>query len=258
MLLLKQRDRRFQSNFQPSHRLAGPRRCPRHCQKWSRRGLIDDQDEMKRLEEKSRELEREEEENRLERKRLQKELKELRKKRSAEGAAASVAEEERAKKKRADNEAALQRKAEEAEAQRKADEEEAQRIAKEEEAGRQPKNCRKQWILLMSCRRKPIRQSGRLRRQQRRLKGNQRSPAQKAKKVKKAEKAKVKAEQAKEKLMAERRAVSNSALHGNRVGMARIDFLHDKPEGWKEMWNERLAAWKAREKRRKNNRVNQG
>eukprot|EP00434_Breviolum_minutum_P041150 symbB.v1.2.036603.t1/scaffold5121.1/size30665/1 len=60
--------------------------------------LVDDQGEMKRLEEKSRELEREEEENRLERKRLQKELKELRKKRRAEGAAASVAEEERAKK----------------------------------------------------------------------------------------------------------------------------------------------------------------
>ena len=34
-----QRDRRFQSNFHPSHRLAGPRRCPRHCQKWSRRDL---------------------------------------------------------------------------------------------------------------------------------------------------------------------------------------------------------------------------
>ena len=28
--------------------------------------------------------------------------------------------------------------------------------------------------------------------------------------------------------------------------MPRIDFLHDKPEGWKEMWNQRLAAWKAR------------
>ena len=67
--------------------------------------LVDDQDEMKRLEEKSRELEREEEENRLERKRLQKELKELRKKRSAEGAATSVAEEKRAEKKNADDEA---------------------------------------------------------------------------------------------------------------------------------------------------------
>ena len=75
--------------------------------------------------------------------------------------------------------------------------------------------------------------------------------AQKAKKVKKAEKAKAKAEQAKEKLMAERRAVSNLRWHGNRVGMARIDFLHDKPEGWKEMWNERLAAWKAKEKAKK-------
>ena len=75
--------------------------------------------------------------------------------------------------------------------------------------------------------------------------------AQKAKKVKKAEKAKAKAEQAKEKLKAERRAVSNLRWHGNRVGMARIDFLHDKPEGWKEMWNERLAAWKAKEKAKK-------
>ena len=31
--------------------------------------------------------------------------------------------------------------------------------------------------------------------------------------------------------------------------MPRIDFLHDKPEGWKEMWNQRLAAWKARQKK---------
>ena len=43
-----------------------------------------------------------------------------------------------------------------------------------------------------------------------------------------------------------RGAVSNLRWHGNRVGMPRIDFLHDKPEGWKEMWNQRLAAWKAR------------
>ena len=45
--------------------------------------------------------------------------------------------------------------------------------------------------------------------------------------------------------------MSNLRWHGNRVGMARIDFLHDKPEGWKEMWNERLAAWKAKEKAKK-------
>ena len=37
---------------------------------------------------------------------------------------------------------------------------------------------------------------------------------------------------------------------GNRVGMRRIDFLHDKPEGWKEMWNQRLAAWKARHQKK--------
>ena len=32
--------------------------------------------------------------------------------------------------------------------------------------------------------------------------------------------------------------------------MPRIDFLHDKPEGWKDMWNQRLAAWKARQKKK--------
>ena len=80
---------------------------------------------------------------------------------------------------------------------------------------------------------------------------------QKAKKVRKAEKAKAKAELAMSKLKAERGAVSNLRWHGNRVGMPRIDFLHDKPEGWKEMWNQRLAAWKAdirRLRRRKTRR----
>ena len=73
---------------------------------------------------------------------------------------------------------------------------------------------------------------------------------QKAKKVRKAEKAKAKAELARSKLKAERGAVSNLRWHGNRVGMPRIDFLHDKPEGWKDMWNQRLAAWKARQKKK--------
>ena len=214
--------------------------------------LIDDQDEMKRLEEKSRELEREEEEeNRLERKRLQKELKELRKKRSAEGAAASVAEEERAKKKRADNEAALQRKAEEAEAQRKADEEEAQRIAKEEEGRKTAEELQKAVDTAYELQKEANKAERKAQKAAEKAEREPEESAQKAKKVKKAEKAKVKAEQAKEKLMAERRAVSNLRWHGNRVGMARIDFLHDKPEGWKEMWNERLAAWKAREKAKK-------
>ena len=54
---------------------------------------------------------------------------------------------------------------------------------------------------------------------------------QKAKKVRKAEKAKAKAELAMSKLKAERGAVSSLRWHGNRVGMPRIDFLHDKPEG---------------------------
>ena len=53
---------------------------------------------------------------------------------------------------------------------------------------------------------------------------------QKAKKVRKAEKAKAKAEEARSKLKAERAAVSHLRWHGNRVGMPRIDFLHDKPE----------------------------
>ena len=74
---------------------------------------------------------------------------------------------------------------------------------------------------------------------------------QKAKKVRKAEKAKAKAELARANLKAERGAISSLRWHGNRVGMPRIDFLHDKPEGWKEMWNEKLAAWKARQKKAK-------
>ena len=210
--------------------------------------LVDDQDEMKRLEEKSRELEREEEENRLERKRLQKELKELRKKRRAEGAAASVAEEERAKKKKADDEAAIQRKAEEAEAQRKADEEEAQRIAKEEEGRKTAEELQKAVESAYELQKEANKAERKAQKAAEKAEREPEESAQKAKKVRKAEKAKAKAELAKDKLKAERRAVSNLRWHGNRVGMRRIDFLHDKPEGWKDMWNERLAAWKAKEK----------
>ena len=228
-----------------------PKAMPSTLPKVESKRLIDDQDEMKRLEEKSRELEREEEENRLERKRLQKELKELRKKRSAEGAAASVAEEERAKKKKADNEAALQRKAEEVEAQRKADEEEAQRIAKEEEGRKTAEELQKAVDTAYELQKEANKAERKAQKAAEKAEREPEESAQKAKKVKKAEKAKAKAEQAKEKLMAERRAVSNLRWHGNRVGMARIDFLHDKPEGWKEMWNERLAAWKAKEKAKK-------
>ena len=97
-----------------------------------KKGNVDDQDEMKRFEEKSRELEREEEENRFERKRLQKELKELRKKRSAEGAATNVVEEELRRRRlimRLHFRGKLKR------LKRKADEEEAHRIAKEEKGG---------------------------------------------------------------------------------------------------------------------------
>ena len=238
-----------------------PKAMPSTLPKVESKRLVDDQDEMKRLEEKSRELEREEEENRLERKRLQKELKELRKKRSAEGAAASVAEEERAKKKKADNEAALQRKAEEAEAQRKADEEEAQRIAKEEEGRKTAEELQKAVDTAYELQKEANKANKAERKAQKAVEKAEREPeesAQKAKKVKKAEKAKAKAEQAKEKLMAERRAVSNLRWHGNRVGMARIDFLHDKPEGWKEMWNERLAAWKAKEKAKKEQQSESG
>ena len=228
-----------------------PKAMPSTLPKVESKRLIDDQDEMKRLEEKSRELEREEEENRFERKRLQKELKELRKKRSAEGAAASVAEEERAKKKKADNEAALQRKAEEVEAQRKADEEEAQRIAKEEEGRKTAEELQKAVDTAYELQKEANKAERKAQKAAEKAEREPEESAQKAKKVKKAEKAKAKAEQAKEKLMAERRAVSNLRWHGNRVGMARIDFLHDKPEGWKEMWNERLAAWKAKEKAKK-------
>ena len=165
------------------------------------------------------------------RKRLQGELKALRQKRRAEEAAASVAEEERAKKKKAEDEAAAKQKAEEAEAQRKANEEEARRIAEElqkavESAYQLQKEANKAERKAQKAATKAEREPE--------------ESDQKAKKVRKAEKAKAKAE------LARSGAVSNLRWHGNRVGMPRIDFLHDKPEGWKEMWNQRLADWKAR------------
>ena len=176
-------------------------------------------------------------ENELERRRLQEELKARRQKRRAENAAASVAEEERAKKKKAEDEAAAKKKAEEAEAQQKADEEEGRKIAEElqkavETAYQLQKEANKAERKAQKAATKAEREPE--------------ESDQKAKKVRKAEKAKAKAELARSKLKAERGAVSNLRWHGNRVGMPRIDFLHDKPEGWKEMWNQRLAAWKAR------------
>ena len=212
--------------------------------------LADDRKEMRRLRRKSRALDQAEAQNDLERKRLQEELKALRKKRRAEDSAASVAEEERAKKKKADDEATAKKKAEEAEAQRKADEEEAHRIAKEEEGKKIAEELQKAVDTAYQLQKEANKAE---RKAQRKAEKAEREPEesdQKAKKVRKAEKAKAKAEEARSKLKAEQRAVSNLRWHGNRVGMARIDFLHDKPEGWKDMWNERLAAWKARQKKK--------
>ena len=214
--------------------------------------LADDRKEMRRLRRKSRALDQAEAQNDLERKRLQEELKALRKKRRTEDAAASVAEEERAKKKKADDEAAAKKKkAEEAEAQRKADEEEAHRIAKEEEGKKIAEELQKAVDTAYQLQKEANKAQ---RKAQRKAEKAEREPEesddQKAKKVRKAKKAKAKAEEARSKLKAEQRAVSNLRWHGNRVGMARIDFLHDKPEGWKDMWNERLAAWKARQKKK--------
>ena len=225
-----------------------PKAMPSTLPRVETKRLADDRAEMKRLEEESRALEQEEEENRLERKRLQKELKALRQKRRAEDAAASVAEEERAKKKKADDEAAAQRKAEEAEAQRKADEEEARRIAKEEEGKKTAEELQKAVESAYQLQKDANKAERKAQKAATKAEREPEESAQKAKKVRKAEKAKAKAELARDNLKAERRAVSNLRWHGNRVGMPRIDFLHDKPEGWKDMWNERLAAWKARQK----------
>ena len=205
---------------------------------------------MRRLREKSRALDQAEAQNERERKRLQAKLRALRQKRRAEDAAASVAEEERAKKKKAEDEAAAKKKVEEAEAQRKADEEEARRIAEEKEAQLKVDQVAKELQKAMEFADQLQKEAEKAERKaQEAATKAEREPEesdQKAKKVRKAEKAKAKAELAMSKLKAERGAVSNLRWHGNRVGMPRIDFLRDKPEGWKEMWNQRLAAWKAR------------
>ena len=234
----------------PSKPSAGkPKAMPSTLARVETKRLADDRAEMKRLEEESRALEQDEEENRRERKRLQRELKALRQKRRAENAAASVAEEERAKKKKADDEAAAKREAEEAEAQRKADEEEAQRIAREEEGRKTAEELQKAVESAYQLQKEANKAERKAQKAATKAEREPEESAQKAKKVRKAEKAKAKAELARSKLKAERGAVSNLRWHGNRVGMPRIDFLHDKPEGWKEMWNQRLAAWKARQKK---------
>ena len=240
----------------PSKPSAGkPKAMPSTLARVETKRLADDRAEMKRLEEESRALEQDEEENRRERKRLQRELKALRQKRRAENAAASVAEEERAKKKKADDEAAAKREAEEAEAQRKADEEEAQRIAREEEGRKTAEELQKAVESAYQLQKEANKAERKAQKAATKAEWEPEESAQKAKKVRKAEKAKAKAELARSKLKAERGAVSNLRWHGNRVGMPRIDFLHDKPEGWKEMWNQRLAAWKARQKKEDNEKV---
>ena len=139
----------------------------------------------------------------------------------------------------------------EAEAQRKADEEEAQRKAKEEESRKTEEELQKAVETAYQLQRDANKAGRKAQRAAEKAEREPEESAQKAKKVRKAEKAKEKAELARSNLKAEQRAVSNLRWHGNRVGMARIDFLHDKPEGWKEMWNERLAAWMAKEKEKK-------
>eukprot|EP00434_Breviolum_minutum_P046339 symbB.v1.2.041839.t1/scaffold8717.1/size5250/1 len=240
----------------PSKPSAGrPKAMPSTLARVETKRLADDRAEMKRLEEESRALEQDEEENKRERKRLQRELKALRQKRRAENAAASVAEEERAKKKKADDEAAAKRKSEEAEAQRKADEEEARRIAKEEEGRKIAEELQKAVETAYQLQKEANKAERKAQKAATKAEREPEESDQKAKKVRKAEKAKAKAELARSKLKAERGAVSNLRWHGNRVGMPRIDFLHDKPEGWKEMWNQRLAAWKARQKKEDKEKV---
>ena len=222
----------------PSRPSAGtPKAMPTSLARAETKRLADDRKEMKRLRKESLALEQAQAANELERRKLQEELKARRQKRRAEETAASVAEEERAKKKKAEDETAAKKKAEEAEAQQKADEEEGRKIAEElqkavETAYELQKEANKAERKAQKAATKAEREPE--------------ESDQKAKKVREAEKAKAKAELARSKLKAERGAVSNLRWHGNRVGMPRIDFLHDKPEGWKEMWNQRLAAWKAR------------
>ena len=231
----------------PSRPSAGtPKAMPSTLARAETKRLADDRVEMRRLREESRALDQADEQNERERKRLQGELKALRQKRRAEDAAASVAEEERAKKKKAEDEAAAKEKAEEAEAQRKADEEEARRIAEEQEAQLKAEELQKAMEFADQLQKEAEKAERKAQKAATKAEKEPEESDQKAKKVRKAEKAKAKAELAMSKLKAERGAVSNLRWHGNRVGMPRIDFLHDKPEGWKEMWNQRLAAWKAR------------
>ena len=140
-------------------------------------------------------------------------------------------------------------KPEEAEAQRKADEEEARRIAKEEEGRKVAEELQKAVESAYQLQKEANKAERKAQKAASKAEREPEESAQKAKKVRKAEKAKAKAELARSKLKAERGAVSNLRWYGNRVGMPRIDFLHDKPEGWKEMWDQRLAAWKARQKK---------
>ena len=142
------------------------------------------------------------------------------------------------------------RKSEEAEAQRKADEEEARRIAEEEEGRKIAEELQKAVDTAYQLQKEANKAERKAQRAAEKAEREPEESDQKAKKVRKAEKAKAKAELARSKLKAERGAVSNLRWHGNRVGMPRIDFLHDKPEGWKEMWNQRLAAWKARHQKK--------
>ena len=235
----------------PSRPPAGtPKAMPSSLARAETKRLADDRKEMRRLRRKSRALDQAEAQNDRERKSLQEELKALRQKRRAEDAAASVAEEERAKKKKADDEAAAKKKAEEAEAQRKADEEEAHRIAKEEESKKIAEELQKAVDTAYQLQKEANKAERKAQRAAEKAEREPEESDQKAKKVRKAEKAKAKAEEARSRLKAERGAVSHLRWHGNRVGMPRIDFLHDKPEGWKDMWNQRLAAWKARQKKK--------
>ena len=235
----------------PSRPSAGtPKAMPSTLARAETKRLADDRKEMRRLRKESQALEQAQAENELERRRLQEELKARRQKRRAEEAAASVAEEERAKKKKAEDEAAAKRKSEEAEAQRKADEEEARRIAEEEEGRKIAEELQKAVETAYQLQKEANKAERKAQRAAEKAEREPEQSDQKAKKVRKAEKAKAKAELARSKLKAERGAVSNLRWHGNRVGMPRIDFLHDKPEGWKDMWNQRLAAWEARHQKK--------
>ena len=115
--------------------------------------------------------------------------------------------------------------------------EEARRIAKEEEGRKVAEELQKAVESAYQLQKEANKAERKAQKAATKAEREPEESAQKAKKVRKAEKAKAKAELARSKLKAERKAVSNLRWHGNRVGMPRIDFLHDKPEGWKDMWN---------------------